>query len=61
MKMPKMKDFKLKLALSALAGVIFSFIFILLTFALPVNKKSDVYVAKPKGKLEIISHSMKNK
>jgi len=56
-----MTDFKLKLVLSALGGVVFSFIFILLTFALPVKKKHDVYVAKPKGKLQTISHSMKNR
>jgi hypothetical protein len=58
--MGKMKDFKLKLILSALAGVVFSFIFILLTFALPVKKKQETY-SKPKGKLEIISHSIKNR
>ncbi len=56
-----MNDFKLKLILSILGGVVFSFIFILLTFALPVKKKSNmVYLKKPKGKLEIISHSLKN-
>jgi hypothetical protein len=56
-----MKDFKLKLILSALGGVIFSFIFILLTFALPIKKKQDIPLGKPKGKLQIISHSMKNR
>jgi len=61
MKMGKMKDFKLKLILSALGGVIFSFIFILLTFALPIKKKQDIPLGKPKGKLQIISHSMKNR
>jgi len=57
-----MNDFKLKLLLSGLAGVVFSFIFILLSFALPVKKKNEnLYVAKPKGKLEMISHAAKNK
>jgi len=56
-----MNDFKLKLILSILGGIVFSFIFILLTFALPVKKKAPTYVAKPKGKLETISHSMKNR
>jgi hypothetical protein len=56
-----MKDFKLKLILSILGGVVFSFIFILLTFALPVKKKSTTTYKKPKGKLEMISHSLKHK
>jgi len=53
-----MQDFKLKLVLSVLAGIVFSFIFILLAFALPI-KKDMVSSAKPKGKLEQISHSLK--
>ena len=56
-----MQDFKLKLILSILAGVVFSFIFILLAFALPIKNKNDVFTVKPKGKLEQISHAMKNK
>jgi len=55
-----MNDFKLKLVLSILSGIVFSFIFILLAFALPLQKK-EVYLAKPKGKLEQISHSLKKK
>ena len=53
-----MQDFKLKLVLSVLAGVVFSFVFILLAFALPI-KKEVVNNVKPKGKLEQISHSLK--
>ena len=56
-----MSDFKLKLILSGLGGVIFSFIFILLTFVLPVKDKKDALIYKPKGKLQIISHSLRNK
>jgi hypothetical protein len=56
-----MSDFKLKIILSVLGGIIFSFIFILLSFALPVKKKEYSYIKKPKGKLEIISHSLKTK
>jgi hypothetical protein len=56
-----MSDFKLKLILSGLGGVIFSFIFILLTFVLPVKDKKDAFVSKPKGKLQKISHSLKNR
>jgi len=55
-----MSDFKLKLILSILGGIVFSFIFILLTFSLPVKKKEVVQIKKPKGKLEMISHSAKN-
>lgn len=54
-----MKDFKLKVILSVLAGIVFSFIFIVLTFALPTTEKKEAYHPKPKGKLEIISQSMK--
>ena len=54
-----MNDFKLKLLLSILGGVVFSFIFILLAFALPIKKKEATYVKKPKNKLEIISQSLK--
>lgn len=53
-----MHDFKLKMTLSILGGVVFSFIFILLTFALPVKKKETLVLKKPKGKLEIISQSL---
>jgi len=55
-----MSDYKLKLALSLLGGVVFSFVFILLAFALPVNNTKKVSLAKPKGKLEMISHSMRD-
>ncbi len=54
-----MKDFKLKMVLSILSGVIFSFIFILMAFVLPVKKEQKFAVIKPKGKLELISHSLK--
>jgi len=56
-----MKDFKLKLVLTALSAIVFSFIFILLAFSLPLNKKEAKVSIKPKGKLEQISHSLKNK
>jgi len=54
-------DFKLKLILSSLAGVVFSFIFILLTFALPVKEKQYTIIKKPQNKLEVISQSFNNK
>ena len=52
-----MNDFKLKLILSLLGGVVFSFVFILLAFALPLDKKGHVLKKTPKSKLERISHS----
>ena len=56
-----MNDFKLKLVLSVLAGIVFSFIFILLAFALPVKEERKIPVKKPKGKLEQISHALKER
>ena len=54
-----MNDFKLKIILSILGGIVFSFLFILLAFALPLDKKEPTASIKPKGKLEQISHSIK--
>ncbi len=54
-----MNDFKLKVILSILGGIIFSFIFILLAFALPADKEKETIIKKPKGKLEKISHSLR--
>ena len=53
-----MNDFKLKIILSILSGIVFSFIFILLAFVLPVEKKAK-FQAKPKGLLQKVSHSIK--
>ena len=55
-----MNDFKLKLILSILGGIVFSFIFILLAFALPIEKKQQL-ITKPKGLLEKVSQSARNK
>jgi len=54
-----MDDFKLKLILSVLSGIVFSFIFIILAFALPSKDKEVILIKKPKGKLEQISESLK--
>jgi hypothetical protein len=54
-----MDDFKLKVVLACLTGIVFSLIFILLAFVLP-NKKEYVY-EKPKSKLEQISQAVKDK
>jgi hypothetical protein len=55
-----MTDFRLKIVLSLLAGIVFSFVFIILAFALPINTTEQKMIKKPKGKLEQISHSLKN-
>jgi len=54
-----MKDFKLKLILSILIGVMFSFVFILLAFSLPLDKKTHTAIIKPKNKFEKISQSLR--
>ncbi len=54
-----MEDFKLKLILSILGGVVFSLVFILLAFILPTKQKK--IIISPKSKLERISHSIKSK
>ena len=53
-----MNNFKLKMILSILGGIVFSFIFILLAFALPVEKKT-VFKSGPKTMLEKVSRSIK--
>jgi len=55
-----MNDFKLKVVLAMLSGIVFSFIFILLAFVVP-TKEPLMVIKKPKGKLETVSHSFKNR
>ena len=53
-----MKDYKLKVILTILSAVIFSLIFILLAFVVPVKKKDEVVYKKPesaKTKIQKIS------
>ena len=52
-----MKDYKLKLILSMLAGIVFSFMFIILAFALPTEKKQTVLKSN-KTLLEKISGNL---
>ena len=54
-----MSDFRLKLALSILSAILFSFVFILLAFAVPLDKKENVIIKKNTSKLEKISNSIK--
>ena len=55
-----MNDFKLKLLLASLTGVIFSFIFILLAFVLP-SKEKFVIKKKATNKLEKVAKSMRER
>ncbi|MFA6195060.1 MAG: hypothetical protein WC656_00280 [Sulfurimonas sp.] len=55
-----MNDFKLKLILSLLGGVVFAFLFILLAFALPV-KKEETIIIQPKSHLDAISKAVQER
>ena len=55
-----MNDFKLKLLLASLTSIVFSFIFILLAFALP-SKEKIVIEKKAKNKLEVISQTLRER
>jgi len=55
-----MNDFKLKLILSALGGIVFSLIFILLAFVLPYSKENFVK-KRGENKLEKISKSLRKR
>lgn len=56
-----MNDFQLKLILSILGGVIFSFVFIILAFALPLDDQTQTYKKIPQGLLEKVSESVNKK
>jgi len=53
-----MNDYKLKLTLSILAGIIFSFVFIILAFVLPLEKK-QIQKKANQNLLEKISDNLK--
>ena len=55
-----MNDFKLKVVLASLTGIIFSFIFILLAFALP-SKKVVKIEKKATGLLEKVSKATRDR
>lgn len=55
----KVDNFKLKLILSILSAIVFSFIFILLTFTVPTADTKKVKLkTKAKNRLEAVSKSM---
>jgi len=53
-----MKNFKLKIILSILGGIVFSLLLIILAFALPA-KKGKIHKS-PKNKLEKVSKSLQD-
>jgi len=55
-----MNNFKLKIVLAILTGVVFSFIFILLALILPSKEKIN-YKKTPKGLLEKVSEASRNR
>ena len=54
-----MDEFKLKIVLSVLGGIVFSFIFILLALALPVQKEAQTVKKRNENKLEKISKALR--
>ncbi|MCK9454208.1 MAG: hypothetical protein WCY51_04045 [Sulfurimonas sp.] len=54
-----MNDFKLKIALSVLTAIIFSFVFIILAFILPTQKDEPKIIKKPSNILEEVSKSLR--
>ena len=60
--MSLMDDFKIKILISILSGIIFSFIFILLALIVPIkDENAQIVLDKPKGKLAEISEAFKNR
>lgn len=55
-----MNEHKLKIVLTLLVGVIFSFIFIILAFAVPTTSNEVTIIKKPSNILEEVSKSMRN-
>lgn len=54
-----MDDFKLKVILAVLSGVVFSFVFIILAFVLPPEKQK-IY-KDPKNKLQHVAKSLRER
>lgn len=54
-----MNDFKLKIVLTVLTGIIFSFVFIILAFVLPTQEEEPKVIKKPSNLLEEVSKSLR--
>jgi hypothetical protein len=55
-----MNDFKLKMILTVLSGIVFSFIFIVLAFVLPV-RESTIFYKQPTNKLGEVAKSFRER
>jgi len=55
-----MNEHKLKVVLTLLVGVIFSFIFIILAFVLPTKTNEITIIKKPSNLLEKVSKSIRD-
>ena len=57
-----MNDFKIKMLLSALSAIVFSFIIILLALVLPIEtNKKDQYTPVPQSHLDKVSQILKKR
>jgi len=56
-----MNEFKLKMILTILSGIVFSFIFIILAFVLPTKTKYVTLDKKPTNKLGKVAKSFKDR
>jgi uncharacterized membrane protein YagU involved in acid resistance len=54
-----MQDYRLKMVLAILSGVIFAFVFVILAFVSPIRKERVEYTLPPQSTLEKISHAAK--
>lgn len=54
-----MSEFKLKVVLTVVTGIIFSFVFIILAFVLPTQTDEPTIIKKPSNLLEEVSKSLK--
>jgi len=54
-----MQEYKLKIILAFLVGVVFAFLFIVLAFVLPTKKDEATIIKRPTNILEEVSESLK--
>jgi hypothetical protein len=55
-----MNEYKLKVVLTVLVSVIFSFIFIILAFVLPTTTNETTIIKKPSNLLEKVSKAVRD-
>ncbi|MDK9694365.1 MAG: hypothetical protein OEL19_09005 [Sulfurimonas sp.] len=54
-----MQEYKLKIILAFLVGIVFAFLFIILAFVLPTKKEEAILIKKPANILEEVSESLR--